>query len=71
MKNKYREDNLMKILIITIMCVCFAAFCILMKVKYWNIIQNISLNKFNRSEIKDRTKNIVDHDRVLKSNNEE
>ena len=60
----------MKVLIITIMCVCFAVFCILMKVKYWNI-QDINLNKFNRSKIKDRTKNIIDHDRVLKSNNEE
>lgn len=60
----------MKILIITIMCVCFAAFCILMKVKYWNI-QDINLNKFNRSKIKEKTKNIIDHDRVLKTNNEE
>ena len=60
----------MKVLIITIMCVCFAVFCILMKVKYWNI-QDINLNKFNRSKIKDRTKNIIDHDRVLKVNNEE
>jgi len=60
----------MKILIITIMCVCFAAFGILMKVKYWNI-QDINLNKFNRSKIKEKTKNIIDHDRVLKTNNEE
>lgn len=60
----------MKVLIITIMCICFAAFCILMKVKYWNI-QDMNLNKFNRSKIKEKTKNIVDHDRVLKTNNEE
>jgi uncharacterized membrane protein YwzB len=60
----------MEILIITIMCVCFVAFCILMKVKYWNI-QDINLNKFNRSKIKEKTKNIIDHDRVLKTNNEE
>jgi hypothetical protein len=60
----------MEILIITIMCVCFAVFCILMKIKYLNI-QDMNLNKFNRSKIKEKTKNIIDHDRVLKTNNEE
>ncbi len=61
----------MRILTIVSILISFAIFItwLLRCIQCW-IIQDRNLFKFNRSKLKTRTKTIVDHDRVLKTEGE-
>ena len=57
----------MKVLTMVSILISFAIFIIWLTrcIQCW-VIQDRNLFKFNRSKLKNRTKEIVDHDRVLK-----